>query len=30
LTIFGRANAGAKKGGLGGIPPNGPFLVLQT
>jgi hypothetical protein len=30
LTICGRANAGGKKGGLGGIPPNGPFLVFKT
>jgi hypothetical protein len=25
-----RANAGGKKGGLGGIPPNGSFLVFKT
>jgi hypothetical protein len=30
LTICGRANAGGKKGGLGGIPPNGSFLVFKT
>jgi hypothetical protein len=30
LTICGRANAGGRKGGLGGIPPNGSFLVFKT
>jgi len=30
LTIDGLANAGGRKGGLGGIPPNGSLLVFKT
>ena len=30
LTICGLADAGGRKGGLGGIPPNGCLLVLKT
>jgi len=27
LTIYGWANAGGRKGGLGGIPPNGSLTT---